>query len=175
MGPDSWIGHLNYAKGLSLLQLGDHARIEQLNWITGFPRGNASFFAHLPDREPVLRVGRHSSITSRHLIDCTGGVEIGEFTTMGGWQTQIISHSFDFSVPRQHAEQIRIGSYSFIGSRSILLMGANFPDRSILGAGSTYGSKDCGASGLYSGVPARHVRDLDANSGYFLREEGMIH
>lgn len=174
MAAGSRIGHLNFAKGLSLLRLDAHAQIGQLNWITAFPASDDSFFGHLPDRTPVLHLQRHSAITSRHLVDCTGGVEIGEFSTVGGWNTQFISHSFDFRVPRQHADTIKVGRYSFIGSRSILLMGSSFPDKSILSAGSTYGDREGQPFAVYSGVPARKVKDLDQTLGYFGREEGMV-
>src|SRR5690606_39626724 len=59
----------------------DLAYICRLNWITGHPVKGNRHYRWQRDRQPVLHVKRHASITNRHLIDCSNRVEIGEFTT----------------------------------------------------------------------------------------------
>lgn len=174
LGEGAHIGHLTYAKGLDLIRLDEAAILGNLNWITGYPANDRRFFSHVEDRKVYLHIARHAAITSRHLIDCTAGVEVGAFAIVAGWQSQIVTHSIEFDQSRQDAEAIKIGEYSFIGSRSILLKGSHFPARSILGAGSTFGLKGDHPSGLYNGVPAQFVREIDASKGFFHRERGLV-
>ncbi len=97
MEENSRIGHLTVCKNIDLLHLGAHAIIGQLNWITGFPTGPSRHFAHQPDRRPELIVETHAGISSRHLIDCTARVRIGAFATVGGFRSQLITHSIDLA------------------------------------------------------------------------------
>src|SRR5438128_801873 len=71
MGAHSSIGALTVCKGLDLVELEESATIGRLNWITAYPSNDARFFSTVTDRKPNLRLGQHSAITSRHLIDCT--------------------------------------------------------------------------------------------------------
>nr|MBA2431537.1 acyltransferase [Chthoniobacterales bacterium] len=91
----SSIGHLTVCKSLALLHLREHALIGRGNWITGFPLGPSPHFAEETDRHPELIVGEHSAITHRHLIDCTNRITIGKFTTLAGFQSQMMTHSID--------------------------------------------------------------------------------
>ena len=168
------IGHLTWVKSLDLLQLGDHARLGNLNWVTAVPAGATRFFRHLPDRRPELVVAEHAAITHRHLIDCTGGVKIGAFATFAGWRSQIISHSFDFRKSRQDAAPITVGRYTFVGSSCILLKGSSLPDRCVLGAGSVYEAAETAPFGLYRGNPAERVGELPEDLEYFHRQTGFI-
>ncbi len=45
------------------------------------------------------------------LIDCTARVRIGAFATIGGFRSQLLTHSIDFEAGRQTAEPIEIGEY----------------------------------------------------------------
>src|ERR1700686_4219534 len=84
------IDHLTVCKNIDLLHLKAHSSIGRGNWITGFPLGPSRHFAHQQDRQPQLILGEHSAITHRHLIDCTNSVTLGKFTTVAGFQSQII-------------------------------------------------------------------------------------
>ena len=107
------IGHLTVCKGLDLVDLGEHAFIGNLDWITGFPLGPSPHYAHQPERRPELRVGAHAAITHRHLIDCTNTVSIGAFTTLAGFQTQILTHSIDIAACRQSSAPVTVGGVLF--------------------------------------------------------------
>ncbi len=174
MSENSRIGHLNYAKGLTELRLEIFARLGNLNWITGFPSDDSRAFSTDVNRNPALLIGRHSAITHRHLIDCTNEVRIGEYTTVGGWRTQILTHGIDLTLSRQTSRPIVIGSYCFVGTGSILLKGSRLPDRSVLSAGSVLLTDESEVCALYSGVPAQKVRDLAPDSAYFARKEGFV-
>jgi acetyltransferase-like isoleucine patch superfamily enzyme len=174
MEEGSRIGHLTVCKNIDLLHLGAHAIVGQLNWITGFPSGPSRHFAHQPDRQPELIVERHAGISSRHLIDCTARVRIGAFATIGGFRSQLLTHSIDFSAGRQAAEPIEIGEYGFMGTNSVVLGGSVLPHHSVLGAQSLLNKKWEEPYRLYAGVPAKPVKELPADLEYFRRTEGFV-
>jgi acetyltransferase-like isoleucine patch superfamily enzyme len=174
MEEGSRIGHLTVCKNIDLLHLGAHAIVGQLNWITGFPSGPSRHFAHQPDRQPELIVERHAGISSRHLIDCTARVRIGAFATIGGFRSQLLTHSIDFTAGRQTAESIEIGEYSFTGTNSVVLGGSVLPHHSVLGAQSLLNKKWEEPYRLYAGVPAKPVKELSADLEYFRRTEGFV-
>lgn len=161
------IGSLNYVRGLTSLQLYENALIGNLNWITG---SMSQFHG-----ASALTLETNSAITNRHYIDCNAPVLVGKFSTVAGVRSQFLTHSIKLSNNRQQAAPITIGDYCFVGSGCILLSGASLPAYCVLGAGSVYsGRKDESPYGLYSGVPAKRVKELDANTAYFSRQEGAV-
>lgn len=174
MEEGSRIGHLTLCKNIDLLHLGAHAIIGQLNWITGFPSGPSRHFSHQPDRRPELIVETHAGISSRHLIDCTARVRIGAFATIGGFRSQLLTHSIDFAAGRQTAEPIDIGEYSFTGTNSVVLGGSALPHHCVLGAQSLLNKKWDEPYRLYAGVPAKPVKELARDLEYFRRAEGFV-
>lgn len=174
MEEGSRIGHLTVCKNIDLLQLGAHAIVGQLNWITGFPSGASRHFAHQPERRPELIIETHAGISSRHLIDCTARVRIGAFATIGGFRSQLLTHSIDFEAGRQTAEPIEIGEYSFTGTNSVVLGGSILPHHSVLGAQSLLNKKWNEPYRLYAGVPAKPLKELSPDMKYFRRTEGFV-
>ena len=174
MEEGSRIGHLTLCKNIDLLHLGAHAIIGQLNWITGFPSGESRHFAHQPDRRPELIVESHAGISSRHLIDCTARVRIGAFATIGGFRSQLLTHTIDLEAGRQTAEPIEIGEYCFTGTNSVILGGSVLPHHSVLGAQSLLNKKWDEPYRLYAGVPAKPLKELSPELGYFRRTEGFV-
>ncbi len=168
------IGHLTVCKGLALLHLGEHSSIGRGNWITGFPREGARHFRSETDRRPELVVGAHSAITNRHLLDCTNAVTIGSFTTLAGFQSQILTHSIDLEQNRQASAPVRIGDRCFLGTNCVLLGGSVLPDHSVLGAKSLLNKSFTESHTLYGGVPARPLKKLSPDLGYFKRTEGFV-
>lgn len=169
LGPGAHVGSLTYVKGLAELLIEENGRLGNLNWVTGLPRSSA-YFRDQPDRRPSLIIRANASVTHRHLIDCTDLVEIGSFTTLGGWGTQILTHSIDIAESRQRSEPVHIGCYNFVGTRSVLLKGSSLPDYSVLAAGSVLAHAQTETYTMYSGVPAKAVRRLDEDAAYFSRE-----
>ena len=174
MEQGSRIGHLTLCKNIDLLHLGAHAIVGQLNWITGFPSGESRHFAHLSDRRPELIVESHAGISSRHLIDCTARVRIGAFATIGGFRSQLLTHTIDLEAGRQTAEPIEIGEYCFTGTNSVILGGSILPHHSVLGAQSLLNKKWDEPYRLYAGVPAKPLKELSPELGYFRRTEGFV-
>ncbi len=171
----SRIGHLTLCKGLDLLHLKAHASIGPLNWISAYPSSSTEFFARDKDRKPQLLVGAHAAITSRHLIDCTSTVSVGDFSTVAGWRSQLLSHSIDLQLGRQTSRPITIGRYCFVGTACVLLGGSALPDYSVLGAQSLLNRRFLATHWLYAGTPSKPVKALPENSLYFVREVGVVH
>jgi acetyltransferase-like isoleucine patch superfamily enzyme len=174
MGPKARIGHLTRVKGLQELLIGEAGELGNLNWVTAFPSGHPVLFAADSQRMPSLVIERHAAITHRHLIDCTDRVVVGEYSTVAGWRSQILTHAIDVRLSRQSAEAISIGRYCFVGTGVIILKGASLPDYSILSAGSVLAAAMSDSYMLYSGVPAVAAKPLDRASGYFQRTRGFV-
>ena len=168
------IGHLTVCKNIALLHLKAHASLGRGNWITGFPLGASRHFAAETDRQPQLIIGEHSAITHRHLIDCTNSVTIGKFTTIAGFQSQILTHSIDIERNQQASAPVRIGDYCFVGTNCVLLGGSALPDYSVLGAKSLLNKSFSETHHLYAGVPARPVQGLSPECEYFRRTDGFV-
>lgn len=169
------IGSGTVCKGLALVELEEGAHLGNLNWVTGLPPGSDRYFRHQPERRPELRLGRHASVTNRHLLDCTGTVTIGAFSTFAGFQSQILTHSIDLAASRQDSRPVRIGERCFVGTNCVLLGGSVLPDRSVLGAKSLLNKAFDEPGTLYGGVPARALRTLPTDEmKYFQRAEGWV-
>ncbi|MEY2878582.1 MAG: hypothetical protein RLZZ15_962, partial [Verrucomicrobiota bacterium] len=123
LGAHARIGHLNVAIHLARLELGAHAILERRNWITGFPAGGARHFAHRADRDGALVLGAHAAVTKNHHLDCTDRIEIGAFTTVAGYGSQLLTHAIDLERNRQDCAPITIGEYCFVGTNVVILGG----------------------------------------------------
>ena len=167
------IGHFNVAIHLGRLECGAFSSIGRGNWITGHaPEG--AHFAHRTARDPVLSLGAHAAITKSHTIDCTDRVDIGAFTTVAGYASQIITHGIDIVANRQDCKPISIGAYCLVGTRVTVLGGAALPDRCVLGAGAVLNKPHIEQCALYAGQPAVRVKSLPPDAGYFTRVNGYV-
>jgi acetyltransferase-like isoleucine patch superfamily enzyme len=173
LGAGARIGHFNVIKGIPV-QLGDHAGIGDFNWISGLPPGTTRHFAGETDRDPRLVIGQHASLTSRHYIDCSNRVEIGEFSTVAGARSQILTHAIDLRSNRQVSAPASIGRYCFVGTACVVLKGARLPDYSVLAAHSSLARAFDETHTLYSGVPATAVKPISPDAGYFHRTRGFV-
>lgn len=174
MAEGARIGHFTIAKGARLVKLGPFASIGNGNWITGFPKSISSHFYDETDRDPCLLVGAHSAITNRHIIDCTSTISIGTHSTLAGWNSTLMTHSIDLRIPKQTSASITIGDFVFIGSNTVLLKGATVPSYSVVAACSCQSESFSETYSLYGGVPARKIKDLDPEMGYFQRKTGFV-
>lgn len=173
MAEGSRIGHLNLFKGLILVEMGYCARVGNLNWIAGLTR-KGSHFIDQTNRTSEFILGHHSSLTHRHIVDCTDTVKIGNFSTIAGWRSQILTHSIDVSMNRQLCAPVFIGNYSFVGTGCVILKGAQLPSFSILSAGSVLNKFHHDEYKLYCGNPAKAIKDIDHKAAYFERSVGYV-
>ena len=173
MGEGAYIGHLNVAIHLGRMECGAHSIINRSNWITGHPPGGAHF-TQRTQRDPAFLLGDHAAVTKSHIIDCTDRIEIGAFTTIAGYHSQLITHGINVFEGRQDCKPIRIGAYCLVGTRVTVLGGSALPDRSVLGAGSVLNKVHTEEYAVYAGQPAAKVKTLDPEGAYFHRPSGFV-
>lgn len=166
------VGHLNLVKGLDTLEMGEDSSIGHLNQITGVPTTDTKYFRD-PQRKCELVLKASGSITCRHIVDCCGGVTIGQFSTIAGYGTQILSHSVNIVENRQVARPVVIGLYCFVGTGCILLPGSYLPTFAILAAGSVLTKAHEQQFQLYAGAPARPVQKI-MRAEYFHRTTAEV-
>lgn len=163
------IGHLNVGIHLALIHMEEDCTVCQKNWITGFPIDNKTNFQDFPNRKPYLIMKKDSAITKNHIVDCTDMVTIGAYTSVGGYGTQILSHSTSLKYNKQGCAPITIGHNCFVGTRSIILPGSVLPNQSVLGAGAMMKGQFSESFALYGGVPAKFIKKMDENYVFFHR------
>jgi acetyltransferase-like isoleucine patch superfamily enzyme len=169
MGSGSRIGHFTVARGMHRMVLGNNGRIGQWNWMSA-----AAFSpAEGADLRGHLILGKDSSITSRHYLDCSGGITIGNFTTIGGVRSTFLTHQIDLIQSIQTSQHLSIGDYCFIGSDVRLVPGAKIGDRVVVAMGAVVvGSLDQSYT-VYGGVPASPIKTM-GHAGYFQRKSGFV-
>jgi len=175
MEAHSRIHHLVICKQIDSLVLSEDSGIATMTYITGFKTAGNNFFKEVKNRRCELILGKSAGITSRHFVDCNGGVYIGDFTTVAGIRSQVLTHSIDVYNNRQHTAPIHIGKYCFLGTGCILLPGTKLPAYSILGAGAVLTKKYEQKGMLYAGNPAKPVKKIDIDATkYFHRKKHVV-
>jgi acetyltransferase-like isoleucine patch superfamily enzyme len=170
------IDHFNVAVNMDRIEMKRKAKIGRGNWITGFPsRSTSKHFSHQADRRPELILGEESAITKNHHLDCTDRITIGRFTTIAGYQSQLLTHSIDVVHNRQDSAPIVIGEYCFVGTNVVILGGTSLPSRSVLGAKSLLNRSFTKEWVLYGGIPAKEISDIPREAGYFTRTDGFVY
>jgi acetyltransferase-like isoleucine patch superfamily enzyme len=170
------IDHFTVAVNLEKITMAKNSKIGRGNWITGFPLNTKSkHFQHQANRRPELILGESVAITKNHHIDCTDLIEVGSFTTLAGYNSQFLTHSIDVVEGRQDSAPIIIGKYSFIGTNSVILGGAQLPAYSVLGAKSLLNKSFSEEWKVYGGVPAKPVSDISKEAKYFSRKDGFVY
>ncbi len=174
MKKGSYIGHFNTAIHLSKITLEANSKIGRFNWITGYPMNNKKHFSHLTNRKSELFIGKESAITKNHHIDCTDKISIGDYSIIGGYHSQLITHQIDIIENRQTCNPIVIGSYTYVGTNVVILGGSKLPSYSILGAKSLLKKEFIEEYTLYGGTPAKKIKNIPEHSKYFKRTKGFV-
>ncbi len=173
MEEHSQIRHFVLLKGMSRVVVGSRSVIGNFNWITSLPLSDERCFKGLP-RLPELIIGRHSAVTSMHILDCTDRIRIGTYSVVAGYRSQILTHSINVCTNKQESAPVSIGDYCFVGTNSTILAGSSLPSRSVLGAGSVLIQSFDEEWSLYGGVPARKLRSIASDGKFFVRERGYV-
>ncbi len=176
MEAETKIDHFTVAVHLDKIVLKKNSKIGRSNWITGFTTGSRStHFQHQLSRRAELILGQSSAITKNHHIDCTNLIEIGKFSTIAGYQSQLLTHSIDVFENRQDSAPIYIGDYTFVGTNVVILGGSSLPHYSVLGAKSLLNKNQTEEWTLYGGVPAKAIQQMPKEAKYFTRKDGFVY
>lgn len=172
MEANSRVGHFNLIR-IPSIRLGKNASIRSLNRMKGpfslwmekrAAIGNSNSIYRGP--RPItlgaaeLRMGELAIITSKHALDCTRSITIGDFTTISGFDTQFWTHGFYHE--NEGAGRIRIdgaitiGKNVSIGSRCVINPGVTIGDAINVG-GNACVSKSIFESGMYVSQALRFI------------------
>jgi acetyltransferase-like isoleucine patch superfamily enzyme len=169
MGPNATIGSRNVIRALEELRLGEGASIATRNFISGIPMPVE--VPNSPNRRPSLILGKGAMITVAHEIDCADRVELGDYASLAGFRSQILTHSLNLVRDYFETGPVEIGTRSAVMSGCILQSGTRVPPRCIVSAGSVITTKLTKELTFYRGNPAEAVRELPPNLAYFRRGE----
>lgn len=169
LGPQARVGHLTMIRGLERLVLEEGAVIGTLNRVTGPPP--EGIVGEFPDRRMELTLGRWAWINSRHVIDCSDSVAIGDYTMVVGGDTQMLTHEVEIESGEHRCAPVRIGRNCLVHTRCLITAGSVLPDRTVVAGAALVNRPLEKGVALYGGVPARHIKDLDPDSGFFARGE----
>jgi len=175
MGPHSAIHNFVFIKNIDSITLKQFAKLGGFNFLSGFNTKNKKVFQHGSSRKCEFVLGVHTRVTSKHFFDCNGGIYIGDYTTIAGSGTEILTHSIDVYKNIQDTAAVTIGNYCFVGTKAIILKGSSLPDYSILGAGSVLIHNYTQSHAVYGGNPAKFIKDLSGSEvKYFTRSHGNV-
>jgi acetyltransferase-like isoleucine patch superfamily enzyme len=167
MGARARIGHFNLFRGLDYVELGSNSSIGNLNWFTTTNRICKAGCGR-------LLLGQHSAITSRHYFDVQAPISIGHYTTIAGVGSIFLTHSIDVVLNCQRSSGIKIGDYCFLSAKICVLSGSEIASKIVVAAGAVVANSLAVESMLYGGVPARQIKEIDGNKGYFVRDVGFV-
>lgn len=173
IGPGAYLRSFSVYRNLDSLVVGKNAVIGHWNWIIA-----GDLLRRVPPTgatEPraSLILGEHGGITSRHYLDCSGGVNIGAFSILAGVRSTVLTHQVDLGASRQQISSVTIGSYCFIGSNVCIVPGVQIVERCAVGMGAVVVSSLEASGMLYGGVPARALKSIE-NAEFFLRDSGFV-
>lgn len=170
LGERARIGPFNVVRNVSLLAMDSHSEIGQWNWISAAPfllEGADSLLAG------NFKLGSHSSITSRHYFDASGGIDVEEFVTIAGVRSVFMSHGIDVQDGVLDVAPISVRRYSMVGGSCSFVLGATVPEYSVVAMGSVVTAGLTEPDSLYAGVPAKFKKILPRGK-YATRTSGPV-
>jgi maltose O-acetyltransferase len=123
--------------------------------------------SHFGGMDGRIRLGAGVMVNRGCMIQAVADVTVGARVFIGpGVKVIASTHRIG---PREHragewiGKPIQIGEGSWIGAGAMILPGVTIGEGCIVAAGAVV-TDDCEADGLYAGIPARRVRDLDVET-----------
>jgi acetyltransferase-like isoleucine patch superfamily enzyme len=139
-------------------------------------------------KEGVLVLGYQAEIRHYAFIECAGRVLIGNRSVIGAYNwlqgsgeieigddviigpgVRIISTTHDISDPEQSfsrqpliGKSVWIDNNVWIGANAVILSGVHIGKNVVIGAGALV-NRDLEAGGVYVGVPARRIKEVQSN------------
>lgn len=167
MAAHASVGPFNVFRDLSGLRIGEHSVIGQWNWVSAARPLVAA------GGSGVLTLGNHTALTSRHYLDASGGISIGNYSTVAGVRSTLITHGIDWRRSEQTTKPIAIGDYCLVSSNTAIAPGTRLADRSVTGMGATLAGNLDEPGALYLADRARPVKS-GLKGTYFERALGFV-
>ena len=132
--------------------------------LLGMDVGVVDVFPRVWFKSRNVRLGSQVTVNMGTVFDSSARVTVGARTRIGFevlfcTSNHHVGDRGERAGPRFDAP-ITVGEGCWIGSRATLLPGVTVGDGCVIAAGALV-TRDCETNGLYAGVPARRVRDLD--------------
>jgi acetyltransferase-like isoleucine patch superfamily enzyme len=172
MAKNSKVGHLNLIRIISL-HMAEDASIRKMNRMKGpfrlkmdkqaaIGNSNSIYRGAYPITlgEAELRMGRLAIITSKHSLDCTRSISIGDYSTISGFGTQFWTHGFYHGNEGAHRIRIdgsiEIGNNVSIGSKCLINPAVKIGNAINVGGNSCV-SKSLLEPGMYVSQVLRYI------------------
>ncbi|MFG6519367.1 acyltransferase [Sulfitobacter sp. 1A13496] len=127
------LGHMNFCRGPVSLRLGRGADLGNRNTVSRAPRGVTFGSAQ-------LWLGQGAKITAGHTLDCTQSIQLGNYATLAGKNSQIWTHGYvhEDEAPKRYRVDGRviIGNNVYLGSSVIVTGGVLICNGVSVGVGS---------------------------------------
>ncbi len=170
LAPSASIGTGTVIRSVRLVRFAENSHVLQWNWISAVPAFGRAFPDD--DRPGTFVLGRESALMSRHYLDVSGGLSIGEFTSVAGVRSTVITHGIDTEQNVQRPHAVAIGDRCLVGSNVVLVPGVTVPDGCLVAMGSVLKGELPLAGHLYAGNPATARRPV--SGAHFTRTEGYV-
>jgi acetyltransferase-like isoleucine patch superfamily enzyme len=167
MGSYACIGMFNVFHGCELIRMGTYAGVSHGNRVSGPPLSKP-VHPRYPDRKPHFELGAYSLLLAFHRIECIDEVKIGDFTVIGGGNSEILTHGVDVAENVMRVGKVEIGDYCYLGTKVLVQMDSRIPDRSVVAPCAVVHGDLPGQEQLYGGVPARPLKSV-AGGKFFKR------
>lgn len=172
IGEEVSVGHLNFIK-ITALYMCSNTQIQNLNRISGplyLSLGERAAIGNMNTvkraakpitwGKSIFKIGAGSKITSRHLIDCTRSVKLGEYSILAGMSSQVWTHGYihaPIGSDRYRIDgSVNIGNNVYVGSSVVVNPGVCVCDKVTVGSHSTV-SRSLKEPGLYVNQALRHI------------------
>jgi maltose O-acetyltransferase len=111
-----------------------------------------------------VTIGRKCYVGFQSVFEASAAIEIGDEVYIAH-RVSILTLTHEIGDRAQRAGAlvslpVRIGDGCWLGTDVTVLPGVKVGDGCVIAAGAVVTS-DCAPDGLYAGVPARHIRDLE--------------
>jgi hypothetical protein len=172
VGEGAYIGVGNAFREMLVVDLGERADIGQLNWFSGQAQ-----YIPLVDEDLAgsLILRAHAAMTSRHYVDCSGGVLLEEYSVIGGLRSTVLTHYADVHVWDLRGAPVILRHKAITLTNCVLLAGTTVPANSMVAAGAVTAKPLEEPGKTYGGVPARVVADLSDARDFHGRTEMRLY
>jgi maltose O-acetyltransferase len=131
----------------------------------GVKVGTRAICAHTTFTGPDIAIGRGSFVNLNCFFDAMAPISLGNGVAVG-MDVLFATSTHRIGPPTRRAGDvtaapIRVEDGVWIGARAVLLPGVTVGAGCVIAAGAVVAA-DCEPNGLYGGLPARRIRDLDA-------------